>query len=134
MGRATAIAATVLAAASIVPAGAARALPDPTAAQVVTVLNHYAPGDTELALPTLVVLAGTRLEYTNLDALAAHDVTDEGCRTPGDACLFRSPSIGRSDGTVEVAGVAELGPGTYEFYCTVHPSTMFGTLIVEESL
>lgn len=108
--------------------------PDAEAMQVVTLGNQFIPGDDAFGTGTLRVLEGGRLQYTNLDLLASHDVVHEGCREVGDECLFASPTVRRADGTVEVIGVSDLDAGSYPFYCSVHPTTMFGTLIVEELL
>ncbi len=46
----------------------------------------------------------------------------------GECPAFWSELVGAGE-TAEVVGVDALDPGTYEFYCTVHP-WMTGTLLV----
>jgi plastocyanin len=66
---------------------------------------------------TITVATGTTITWTNKDAVA-HNVTST-------TSLFNSPSIG-TNGTY-----SHLFPtaGTYNYYCTVHPS-MTATVIV----
>ena len=47
---------------------------------------------------------------------------------PDGRPLFRSPTI--DAGTAGVDGTQYLTPGDYQFFCTVHPTTMSGTLHV----
>jgi plastocyanin len=69
--------------------------------------------------------AGTVATLTSLGN--QHNVT---ASTPGpdDQPLFRSATI--SGGSTPVNGTQFVGPGTYSFFCTVHPSTMIATLAV----
>jgi plastocyanin len=69
----------------------------------------------------IVIRQGDPLNYTNLDTVA-HNVTS----TQG---LFSAPteSLG---GNEPVTGVQNLAPGTYSFYCSLHP-WMTGQIIVE---
>jgi plastocyanin len=57
----------------------------------------------------------------------SHNVTARQTGPDGKA-LFRSPTI--SGGTASVDGTQYLAAGDYAFFCTVHPTTMNGTLRV----
>lgn len=81
-----------------------------------------APGAflTNYATPLASVGQGGTVTYANLD-IAAHDVVSvDG--------LFGTALIGTGQ-RVPVAGVENLAPGSYAFYCTLH-SNMRGTLTV----
>ena len=56
-----------------------------------------------------------------------HNVTARQAGPDGKA-LFSSPTI--DGGTTVINGTQYLTPGDYPFYCTVHPTTMSGTLRV----
>jgi plastocyanin len=57
----------------------------------------------------------------------SHNVTARQAGPDGKA-LFRSPTI--TGGTVPIEGTQYLQAGDYPFFCTVHPTTMNGTLHV----
>jgi plastocyanin len=67
----------------------------------------------------ITVAVGQTVVVTNLDG-APHTFTDRGG-------AFDSGSIGTGGGTFEVAIDT---PGTYEFFCSIHPS-MTGSLTVQ---
>jgi plastocyanin len=69
---------------------------------------------------------GENLTFQNLD-LQSHDVTAGDKGTDGKP-LFASPTIGFGQ-TAKVEGAQNLKPGTYKFFCTVHPF-MTATLTV----
>ena len=103
------------------------AAPASAAQSVVTTAGfQYVP-------PTVVVDRGGTLAYTNAD-IAAHNVVadDEG---PDGQPLFSSGAPqSATTGPRDVAGVSDLAPGDYGFFCTLHPS-MHGTLkVLEESV
>lgn len=117
----------VLAVAAAVPAGA---VVDPIV--ITRDSATYYPGGTDHPIP-LVVQAGDTLQYQNLDVFVAHnvwavEVTEDG------APLFASSTmaqwnVSRGWAPVEVAGVDALAPGSYEFYCFIHP-LMRGVLTI----
>jgi plastocyanin len=76
----------------------------------------------------VTIAPGERLTFHSGDVIAPHNVT---ARDNGDdgLPLFSSATIGGGD-TAPVNGTDKLGPGTYAFYCTVHPTLMNGTLTV----
>lgn len=72
--------------------------------------------------PAMIVnAANPKLTFLNLD-LAQHDVDHRG-----DPQLFSSPLIGAGQ-TTPVTFAGPLEPGTYQFYCSIHPN-MTGQLI-----
>jgi plastocyanin len=83
------------------------------------------------AKPAPSIPAGGTLSFRNATAGIPHSVTaSEG--GPDGKPLFASPIVtGTAGGTIRsVAGVQFLRPGTYQFHCSVHPTTMKGTLTV----
>jgi polyvinyl alcohol dehydrogenase (cytochrome) len=92
--------------------------------------------------PQIVVQSGGTLQYANFD-LVRHNVVQDvaadhkslkkkakWCKqfNRGKCPLFWSPLIGLSQST-EVLGISHLKPGTYSFFCTLHPG-MKGKLLV----
>jgi plastocyanin len=78
---------------------------------------------------TEVALApGERLTFASQDALAPHNVTSRDNGADG-LPLFSSATIGGGD-TAPVNGTDKLELGAYAFFCTIHPTTMNGTLTV----
>jgi plastocyanin len=59
----------------------------------------------------------------NTHNATAHD------KGPDGKALFRSATIG--SGVTGVQGTQYLSAGTYTFFCTVHPTTMQATLVVD---
>jgi uncharacterized membrane protein YgcG len=74
---------------------------------------------------------GEHLTFRNDDSAAKHNVTAKANAPDGQA-LFQSDTIGAGH-TATVNGAQNLKPGTYDFYCTLHPYTMTGTLTVNSS-
>ena len=99
------------------------ALPAPAHAatpRVVTaVAQTYAPADQAIA-------AGDPLRFVNLDA-DRHDVT--AVNTGDDGLPVFGTPVTPPGGTAVVAGVERLGPGVYQFFCSVH-EYMRGTVAV----
>jgi plastocyanin len=76
---------------------------------------------TTYATPAVTIQQGQSLTFTNLD-VAQHDVDARDGS-------FESPLVGLGAST-PVNGVEALAPGSYEFYCSLHPN-MTGTLTVQ---
>ena len=79
-------------------------------------------------LRTAVVPTGGTASLTNLDSTVMHNVVakDKG---PDNKPLFRS-AFASGTQTVPIAGVENLAAGSYAFVCSIHESTMTGTLQV----
>ena len=86
---------------------------------VVTAAFRYVPQNVSVA-------QGDTLTYVNAD-VAPHDVmaVDTG---PDNLPIFYS-DVTSTGGQSDVRFVSSLAPGSYDFYCSVHP-TMTGTLTV----
>lgn len=95
---------------------------------VVTVVAYqYLPGDSDPA-SHLEVERGAQLYLANLDALGAHNLV--AIEVIDEQPLFESDPVNTGAAT-EVRGVPHLGPGTYDFMCTVHGyDAMHGSLQV----
>jgi plastocyanin len=78
------------------------------------------------ATSNVAIDQGEPLTFLNLDVLN-HDVTARGKDSDGNP-LFATPLIGPGQ-EVPVAGAEKLSPGSYAFFCTIHPN-MEGTLDV----
>jgi plastocyanin len=75
---------------------------------------------------------GATATFDNEDAgTSPHDVTALDSGGPKNLPLFRSAQI--TLGQTPVSGTDALGPGTYRFFCTVHPTEMQGQLVVTPS-
>ncbi len=75
---------------------------------------------------------GTTASFDNQDATATtHDVTAIDTGGKKNLPLFRTAEI--SLGQTPVNGTSSLAPGTYRFFCTVHPTQMTGQLVVTPS-
>jgi len=71
---------------------------------------------------------GTVATFDNLDpGSSQHDVT-AAKNGKGNQPLFRSATI--NAGQTPVTGTDRLAPGTYHFFCSVHPTEMSGELVV----
>jgi plastocyanin len=83
------------------------------------------------ATPAVTIKHGQLLAFRNLDEFADHNVTALG-RDASGRPLFKSENAGgnvTSGSDVIVAGAEKLPPGSYNFYCSIHPN-MTGTLTV----
>lgn len=80
------------------------------------------------ATTTVYVAPGSSVTFANGD-FVGHQIVSQAVDGLGSP-IFSSPLTG-SGSTSAVQGVSSLAPGTYSFYCSIHPSTMTGTLVVE---
>jgi hypothetical protein len=71
---------------------------------------------------------GEALTFANKDPLLPHNVTARDSAPEGSP-LFSSATIS-GGAEAPVVGADALEPGTYAFYCTIHPAQMRGTLTV----
>lgn len=84
--------------------------------------------------PQVLTTAGSVVSFTNLDQ-TTHDVTSRATRTvivkkkKKKIPLFSAPMTAGGQMS-EIPGTASLKPGTYDFYCSMHPG-MTGTLTVQ---
>lgn len=78
--------------------------------------------------PDVTIAPGERLTFASQDIVAPHNVTAKD-NNPDGTPLFASATIGNGD-VAPVVGADKLGPGTYGFFCTIHPLQMNGTLNV----
>jgi plastocyanin len=76
--------------------------------------------------PTFTIDAGQVANFSNPDS-ASHNVTAT-VKGPDGEDLFASPTVGQA-GQTQVNGTQYLAPGSYAFFCTVHPD-MTATLAV----
>jgi plastocyanin len=75
---------------------------------------------------------GATATFDNEDpGSSPHDVTSLDTGGPKNLPLFRSSQI--TLGQTPVSGTNALGPGTYKFFCTVHPTEMQAQLVVTPS-
>lgn len=82
--------------------------------------NRYATTEVTIA-------PGESVTFQNADAVK-HDVTSRQSKADGKPLFASEIQDGGQSG--EVAGTADLQPGQYEFYCSLHASSMKGTLTV----
>ena len=80
--------------------------------------NRFLPGD-------ITVTQGDSLTFANAD-VQPHNVVSDATTKSGP--LFRS-NVATTGQSADVSGVGALKPGTYPFYCSLHPA-MRGTLTV----
>lgn len=75
---------------------------------------------------------GATATFDNQDqGVSPHDVTAFDSGGAKNLPLFRSATI--NAGQTPVNGTGSLAPGTYRFFCTVHPTEMTGQLVVTAS-
>jgi plastocyanin len=75
---------------------------------------------------------GATANFQNQDpGTSPHDVTAFDTGGAKNQPLFRSAEINL--GQTPVSGTNSLPPGTYRFFCTVHPTQMTGQLVVTAS-
>lgn len=78
-----------------------------------------------IAPDTLRVKVGSTIRWTNFDAVE-HNVTSEGDRSKIGQQKFASKLFGEG-GTFEIRA---LKPGVIHYECTIHPTSMNGTIEV----
>jgi plastocyanin len=82
--------------------------------------------------PTFTIDRGAVATFQNEDpGVSQHDVTAFDTGGAKNLPLFRSAQINL--GQTPVNGTDAVGPGTYRFFCTVHPTEMTGQLVVTPS-
>lgn len=77
--------------------------------------------------PNITIAQGEKVTFVNNDSVQ-HDVSSTG-DTADHKPLFESALIGRG-GSSPVEGTQYLKTGKYDFYCSVHPQQMTGTITV----
>ena len=85
------------------------------------------PSPSTYGNPNVEIAGGESLTFLNLDLTAVHDVTAIDAGTGGKP-VFRSEIIGFGT-EAPVVGAEKLGPGSYDFLCSIH-TFMTGTLTV----
>ena len=103
-------------AAALLPAAGGQAATN----YVVSEANRFAPEQVSIA-------RGDSLELVNVD-VAPHNVVSKQAKN--GKLLFTSDTITAGQ-TAVVKGVEALAPGSYAFYCSIHPQ-MLGTLAVRQ--
>ncbi len=81
------------------------------------------------ATPKVLVVKSQPVTFVNADA-AEHDVVSVRFKQGSTTVpLFKSNVIGTGE-TDPVVGLTLLPTGDYAFYCSIHPSTMKGTITI----
>lgn len=106
-------------------AGALAALALPATAGAAQITAGPAPSSYQN--PMIEIDAGEPVTFLNLDLTGQHDVTATGVG-PSAQALFRSETVGFGT-QVPVEGAEALGPGTYDFICSIH-TFMTGAITV----
>lgn len=79
------------------------------------------------ATPVLVLSRSAPATFANLD-LILHDIRSVA-NAPNNQPYFSSDAIGPGE-TASIDGLAGTPAGVYEFYCSLHETTMRGTAVV----
>lgn len=116
-------------------ATAALAAPGSAAPGTIAAAGPYAQAG-GYSTPVVVLPAGGELSFANSDPLSSHNVVSTKVRKiKKGKRIVRKPlfsSAVTGTGTVvPVAGTANLKPGSYTFFCSLHAGTMKGTLVVQ---
>ena len=114
---------------------AALAAPGSAAPGTVAAAGPYAQA-AGYSTPTVVLPAGGELSFVNSDPLSSHNlVSAKTVKIKRGKHTVRKPlfasSVTGTGTVVPVTGTANLKPGTYAFFCSLHAGTMKGTLIVQ---
>ena len=91
-----------------------------------SIVSGPGAASTGYATPVMTTQKGGPLSYLNLDTVQ-HDVNADQ-KGPDGRPIFHSKLIGLGE-SAPVEGLANVQPGTYGFFCSVHPG-MRGQLIV----
>lgn len=94
---------------------------------VTTAQYRFMPGDEEIAAVPLTITRGTELVLANADVFI-HSIRSVDVDAD-DEPIFDSRAIAIGE-TAVVAGVSDLPPGVYAFYCGTHSNDMRGSLTV----
>jgi plastocyanin len=74
------------------------------------------------------------IEFRNNDPDVPHNVEIFGSTSSTDAPLWAPPGNAVITGVDQTTfAVSALGAATYTYRCSVHPTTMYGTLTVDDS-
>jgi plastocyanin len=77
----------------------------------------------------VTISVGETVTWTNESEITRHSLTHEANVDVGEATLFDSRTIGPGESFQQVFQT----PGTFDYFCSIHPETMQATIIIEEA-